>query len=316
MSALSPLKRLMPDRLKRALRELLPEVFPKKNRLVGMTTGDEQSWYSSIACEVIKRGNAGAIVDLGSWMGSTAISLANGIRKSVPVGAAAPPVYAIDRYLWEPWMQAFASAASGVSCDYLEGDSFLPEVRRRFAECKGNILAVKADLTAYHWEGGEIAILLVDAMKTPELCTSIAHEFYPHLKPGSVLIHQDYKHYFTSWIHLLQYRLREHFEFLHDVPHSGTVGFSVKKALSPEVVATAARVTETSDREMQAAIEYSMNFVSGHGKANIAAAHVMYFLHAGRLTEAESLLQGYLSTQEATEDLLLVQKLVSRGGKS
>lgn len=306
----------MPDRMKRALRELLPEVFPKKNRLVGMTTGDEQRWYSSVACEVLGKGNRGAIVDLGSWMGSTAISLANGIKKSVPAGVAAPPVYAIDRYVWESWMQPFASPSSGVSCDYLDGDSFLPEVRRRFAECKGNILAVKADLTAYRWEGGEIAILLVDAMKTPKLCTSIACEFYPHLKPGSVLIHQDYKHYFTSWIHLLQYRLREHFEFLHDVPHSGTVGFTVRKTLSPEVVATAARVNETSDSEMQAAIEHSMNFVGAHGKANIAAAHVMYFLHAGRVAEAASLLQGYLSTQEATEDLLLVQKLASRDGKA
>jgi hypothetical protein len=265
---------------------------------------------------VVGNGNTGAIVDLGSWMGSTAISLANGIRKSVPAGVASPPVYAIDRYIWESWMQEFASCASGVSCDYLEGDSFLPEVRRRFAECKGNILAVKADLTDYHWEGGDIAILLVDAMKSPELCASIAHEFYPRLKPGSVLIHQDYKHYFTSWIHLLQYRLREHFEFLHDVPHAATVGFTIKKALSPAIVATAARVNETSDCEMQAAIEHSMNFVSSHGKANIAAAHVMYFLHAGRIAEAETLLKEYLSTQEGSQDLLLVQKLASRGGKA
>jgi hypothetical protein len=315
MSRLSSLKRLVPDRAKRALRELLPELFPKKDLLVGMTTGDEQRWYCSVAAEVVNGGNKGAIVDLGSWMGSTAISLAKGIKKALPPGAPAPPVYAIDRYIWEPWMQAFASSATGISCDYLDGDSFLPEVRRRLAASQGNILAVEADLISYKWQGGDIAILLVDAMKTPELCMSISREFYPHLRPGSVLIHQDYKHYFTCWIHLLQYRLREYFDFIHDVPNSGTVGFSVKKSVPPEIIEAAAQITKTTDQEMLKAITYSIEMVDNTGKGNIAAAHAMHFVHGDRNEEAASLLEQYAAKYGHNDDLLGVKEILSKASQ-
>ena len=84
----------------------------------------------------------------------------------------------------------------------------------------------------------------------------------------------------------------------------------VKKALSPENVARAARVSETSDEEMLAAIQYSLALVDDHGKGNVAAAHVMYYLHAGRVNEAANLLQEYLGKYEAADDLLYVKELV------
>ena len=49
---------------------------------------------------------------------------------------------------------------------------------------------------------GPIKILLVDAMKSSELAKAITMNFFPSLLEGVLLIHQDYKHYFTPWIHV------------------------------------------------------------------------------------------------------------------
>lgn len=50
-------------------------------------------------------------------------------------------------------------------------------------------------------------------MKSWELANSVLRNFFPALRPGLSLVHhQDFVHFFTPWIHLIMYRLREYFE--------------------------------------------------------------------------------------------------------
>jgi hypothetical protein len=51
--------------------------------------------------------------------------------------------------------------------------------------------------------------------------------FFPSLLTGALLIHQDYKHTFTPWIHVLQYRLKDSCAFMHSVPQNQTVCFRI-----------------------------------------------------------------------------------------
>jgi hypothetical protein len=188
-------------------------------RLIGMTSLAEQKFYTE--CAAMLSGAKGAIVDLGCWMCSTAISLAKGLRPHGEAGRCTPSrVYAFDRFVWEAWMDRYLPI---VSRNYLPGDSFLPEAQRRIKPYSDLIELVEGDLTTYVWQGGPIKLLLVDAMKSWQLAQAITSSFYPSLREGSVLIHQDFKHYWTQWIHIVLYRLRYYFRLMREVTKGVTV---------------------------------------------------------------------------------------------
>jgi hypothetical protein len=191
-------------------------------------------------------------------------------------------------FQWEAWMPAHIP-----HCLYEPGDSFLPEARRVVRENGGGgVELIRADLGLYEWSGGPIKILLVDAMKGPHLATQIARNFYPSLSPGSLLIHQDFKHYFTSWIHVLQYRLRQYFRFYRSV-QSGTVAFEVLAPIPREEVVRATEFTTMPDDETDASFRHSLDLVGPDERANIAAAHVMHYVHLKRTDRASHIVEIY-----------------------
>ncbi len=255
----------------------------------GMTTQQELEYYEACAARMAAR--SGAVVDLGCWMGATAYALARGIvREAGQRESADSRVQAFDRFLWEPWMDPFLP---DVFCDYRSGDSFLPEARKRMADMLQHVDLVPCDLTLRDWQGGPIKILLVDAMKTESLTRSITERFFPFLEPGGIVLHQDFKHYYTSWLHLVQYRLRDQLRLTHEVRDGGTVGFEVFRPVTHEDAVRAADFADATDDEVEAAFNYSLNLVEAQGQSAIAAAHVMHFVHANQFHRAGTLLDDY-----------------------
>ena len=227
----------------------------------------------------------GAIVDLGCFMGSTAIALARGLNGS----GRREPVLAYDLFTWAEWMNG--SPTHGL---YMPGDDFLPEARR-YARDHGDgfIQLHKEDLSEYKWDGRPIALLLVDAMKNFDLARQIARTFYPALLPGAVVIHQDFKHYYTSWIHVLQYRLRDHFETIRSVADGGTVAFRLTIPISAEEAYAKTDLEAISEDEVEEVFQYSIGLVPPDETANVAAAHVMLYHHLGRDERALTPLARY-----------------------
>ncbi len=237
-----------------------------------MITRSEAEFFSECARGPIPSG--GSIVDLGCYMGSTAISLARGVIDS----RCHDMIYSYDLFEWAEWMNG-----SPTLCVYEPGDVFLPEARRYTRDHGFGLIDVrKADLSKYHWEGGRISLLLVDAMKSFDVARQITRSFLPALLPGAWLIHQDYKHYWTGWIHLLQFRLRHRFELLKSVADGGTVAFVVTSEINPAEAITATDFEHISDDEIIDAFAYSMRLLPLTEQANVAAAHVMMLHHLGR----------------------------------
>jgi hypothetical protein len=248
----------------------------------------ERQFYSRCARE--KKGDSGSIVDLGCWMGATTVALANGLASK---GAGLPStevIDAYDRFVWQPWMDECKDYIFGI---YEPGESFLPEARRRVASYSNLIRLHAADLTRTEWTGGPIKILLVDAMKTSELAKAITMNFFPSLFTGALLIHQDYKHWFTSWIHVLQYRLKDYCAFMHSVPQSGTVCFRILRPIPLEAIHEAVDLTSVGDKEVEAAMAYSLSFVGTEGADAVAAAHIMHYLHADNHIKAREIQRKY-----------------------
>src|SRR5262249_37872901 len=155
---------------------------------------------SNCAAEDFK--GVGAVVDLGCWLGSTTISLARGLDRNPRPNVRTSQVHAYDRFIWEEWMEERYPFPGSKLLH--PGDSFLDEFQRRTSEVAKRIRVYPGDLLRAEWNGGPIELLLVDAMKSWDLANAIVHVFFPKLIPGrSLILHQDFIHYYVSWIHLL-----------------------------------------------------------------------------------------------------------------
>lgn len=251
---------------------------------VGMTSAGEQAYY----CLCAREAQPGVIVDLGCWMGSTTMALAKGSREN-PKGPL--PIHAYDLFEWSSWMDSFAGNLHG---RYLPGESFLPEARGRIREYAGFVTMIKADLTQTRWDGASISILLVDAMKNAELTSRIAEAFLPHLSPGGHLIHQDFKHFYTPWIHILQYRLRDCFCVAKDIADGSTVSFQLLSPILPERARASGDFSSIAEDEVEAAFRYGLDLVSEKWKPAVASAHVMYYIHTRKLELAQRWHDDYL----------------------
>jgi hypothetical protein len=81
---------------------------------------------------------------------------------------------------------------------------------------------------------GPIEFLFIDAMKSPEVATAIASEFFPHLvRAKGYIAHQDFSHCSTPWVHFLTFRLRDYFSFVADLPQS-----SLLSEIEPDILAS------------------------------------------------------------------------------
>jgi hypothetical protein len=279
-------KRILPARVSGALSRL--KHGGPKAKVPGMIRSAEASFYDEAAARYL--GREGAIVDLGCWLGATSIALARGLSKS-SVGRPPHPerVVGFDLFVWEDWMPARLPYGR-----YRPGDSFLPEARRLVEEHGGGYVELRReDLSVYEWREGPIKILLVDAMKTEALARQIARTFYPHLSVGALLIHQDFKHFFTTWIHILQYRLRNHCRFARSVPAAATVAFEVIAPMPEPLLERATAFADLSDDDVEASFDHSLSLVEDADRTNIAAAHVMHYVRRGQSELARARLERY-----------------------
>ena len=260
---------------------------PSVTNAVGMIVEQECDWFRTYAADIYS--GAGAIVDLGCFVGSTTICLAQGL--SANRAAKTGKIHAYDHFLWEDWMQHWWEA-KGLPAPELEADSFLPEFLKQTSPWKDQIIVHSEDLAVSRWDNGPIEFLLVDVMKSSDLAESIARNFFTFLVPGkSYVAHQDFAHSWTSWIHLLQFRLRDSFAVAADIPGAATVVFRYRKQFCQEAVGDLS-MTSVAAEEIEAAFDYSLRVVSDSKKPNVVAAKAMAYLHRGDLDRAREVVEA------------------------
>jgi hypothetical protein len=253
----------------------------------GMTTRHEQHWLRTYAAQTYR--GTGAIVDLGCFLGASTISLAQGLALNSKIRQK--QIHAYDLFIGDEFYEAWAKGKQ-VEGLLTAGGSFLPEFLRRTQKWRDQIVVHEEDLRYARWEEEPIEFLFIDAMKSPELATAIASEFFPQLVPGqSYVAHQDFAHYYTSWIHLLQFRLRDCFEVTADIPGSGTVVFRCQRKLSPGQWGDLS-LASAPPAEIEAAFAYSMGLVSEDKKINVLAAKAMAYVHRGELERARQVIEA------------------------
>jgi hypothetical protein len=279
------------------------------DELVGMTSKTEQDYFARYGEK--NYSGKGEIVDLGCWLGSTTIPLVKGLLKNPAFAASNRKVYAYDLFVWFDWMNSSAVGTS-LAGKYKEGDNFVGEFQKRTKDYARHIEIRAGDLKEIGWTGENIEFLLVDAMKNWDLANAIVRDFYPSLVPDeSTILHQDFAHFFTPWIHLLQWTFRESFAFEGEVPKSQSVIFRYKNKIADELLNKDYSFDSFTDTEVDAAFDYSMSLVSKEKLPNVAASKVMWFLHQNEREKAKAEFEKLLKRGIAPEkDLLIVKEML------
>ena len=256
-----------------------------------MTTEQELAYLESYASEIYS--GDGEIVDLGCWLGATTVSLAKGLSRNPKSISSSRRIHAFDTFKWEAWMDGFV-ADPEISLQ--QEESFLPVFEKRVEPWSQFIEVHAGDLCEIGWRSADIEFLFIDAMKSWQSANSIVKEFFTSLIVNkSFVVHQDFAHYYTPWIHLINYRFRDYFIGVYDIPRSSSVVVKYVKAFPAELLVTEYSMFSFSDTEIDAAFDYSMQMVAPDKRANIAAANVMLYLHEGDRARALHALNAHLA---------------------
>jgi hypothetical protein len=260
--------------------------LPKEIRdLPGMTSSQERFclYRHALTLEPI-----GQVIDLGCWLGSLTASLTAGILGNPQWTSWSGRIYAYDTFKWHSWMTPSAIQFGLPVCK--DGESFLALFNRTVAPWNSRIEARVGDIAEQSWTGEPIAFLSIDAMKDLPTTRAIVNMFFPYLIPGrSLVFQQDFSHYYTSWVHLVQWRLRRHFSLIEDVPGSGGILFRYEEAIPHDQYDALLNFTNVTDEDWQAAFEHSRQLALPEKREKLAAAEIMRLVHENRGADAEKL---------------------------
>jgi hypothetical protein len=256
----------------------------ERARIPGMTAMTERAYFKWHAQEEFT--GAGAIVDLGCWLGSTTAAMAMGLTVNRRRSAKTAKIHAYDQFIWDPRMDHHAPPTR--LGPYEPGASFRPEFELVVSRWRDRIAVHEGDLLGERWTGGPIELLLVDAMKSWELASHIVRHFYPALLSTSgYLIHQDFSHCFTPWIPLTSYRLLEYLKPVKDIPRSESLVFRlVASPPSSELILTRASFDEA---EIEAAFDHWVKATPPEKHSGLRTARILLIHYDGDAERANSM---------------------------
>ena len=286
----------------------------------GMTQPDELRYFYWCCATHHQAGRR--VVELGPYVGRSTVALAAGLRDSAEPGGK---LVSIDCFEWNAWAleNTFEDTIRGLSESQRatlspgafqpkEGDSFFRLFEVFTEPLKNSIHGVNATLESYEWCGEPIDVLMIDAAKSWDALDQIVRQFFPCLIDGAVVIHQDYKHFFTYWLHPVTERMLERgvLSLGENVAGTPTQGFRFHKKVDFRV--TDYLHTAFSPAEADRLIARSRRRFRGeHERLAVAGAHCRLLKELGQLGRAreaftQAICDGGFSDNYALVDLLTV----------
>lgn len=229
----------------------------------------------------------GEIVDYGCWLGSSVIPIAMGLERNPKVDRKKQRIHAYDIFIWQSWMEKIV-VNTPLAGKYKPGDNFLDEFNKIIAPWQNTIEVHAGDVKTIGWPGQPIEVFHNDASKTWDLTNTMLQKFYPFLIPGvSICVEQDFSNYYTPWVNLICYRFQDYFKPILHLPYSSSVVFKYIKAIPEELLNFNYSFSYFSEREIEECFqEYSLNLVAKNKQADVLAAKVMFYIHAGEKERA------------------------------
>jgi hypothetical protein len=272
----------MDARLQNWLKKL-PRRYKKYRQPEGlwsMTIPRELAFCESYARECFS--GRGTMIDLGCWYGATTFSLARGLKRNWLVRNNRV-IDAFDLFVWNKWMDPVADHIK-MPRIYGEGESFYQDVVKLLEPYKDLVRLHQQDLMKYEAVPTPVELLFIDAMKSWPLAKKIVTDFFPCLIPGtSMVVQQDFVFHnpIAATSHLLMWRLRDHFEWLHQIPGSGSVAFVCKKRINADELPDL-EPESFSLEEIDQAYDYSRACVPEEAvRPHVDAAKLLFLIERG-----------------------------------
>jgi hypothetical protein len=292
--------KLYPDRVNHAIYE---KAVGELNWSVGMTSLNEQKYLQWFARDLYE--GKGMIVELGCWLGSLTQALCRGLESNSSISEKCGRIQVFDLFKWEHNMEdtckAFNLPCSG---RYLDGDDYKALYEEVMQAHLPLLSVTRADLSSAMCRLGAIELLIVDAMKYEALCDNISRQFYPSLIEGkSYLIHQDFMHFYESWVHISAYRLRDYIAPVYEVLDAGSFVFKCLRAPPGNLLGFEKSIAEVEDSEIDAAYDWAIGLLDPRTRNVLAAAHTMAYVHKKDFSRAIDLYAAYRKEYPAETSL-------------
>jgi hypothetical protein len=273
--------------------------------IIGMTSQQELAFLHYYASK--KYTGAGEIVDLGCWLGATTFALAKGLELNRKVNQD-KRIHAFDLFYWQSSLDQHI-IGTPYENQFLPNDDYKWLFLKNTKKYEQKIVTV-GEIIHEKWDGKPIEFLFIDAMKNIPISQVILQNFYPYLLAGkSLVVYQDFDHYYTPWIHLLIYRYRNYFSFVCDIKPCGSIVFKLLKPIPQELIHT--NLSDFYGNEADEAISYTLQFASKSKYANIAAAHIMFYYYKNNMDTAKKLYYDYINKGfNPNSDLQIVKQLL------
>lgn len=137
----------------------------------------------------------GQIVELGPWQGGSTGALAQGLRDRA-VKTPNVKVHAFDRFVWDTYASQFSPDLA-----LKVGDDMTSVFQKHTKAWEDLIQVHKGEIENAAWDPAQpISLLFVDAPSTPTVLQAAWNIFGPALRPGSIVVFQDYKHWSASFL--------------------------------------------------------------------------------------------------------------------
>lgn len=189
-----------------------------------MLTFDDKQLYYQVARDLYTF--SGAIVDLGSFCGATAMALAVGMLNNGRLSAQTRLIATV--YSYDLFKADFGA------CDHLnwfhrgdrtykEGDDFFDVFCRLTSKYAAFIRPYVGDVGQAPYDGPLIEVLSVDVCKSRLITDAVFRKFMPLLRPGAYILQQDFIHPWHPYLHTAIGYFADHFEVIHENDDGGTV---------------------------------------------------------------------------------------------
>jgi hypothetical protein len=229
---------------------------------------------------------AGAVVEVGTWLGRSTLHLAGGLRDS----GYATPLHCFDNFVWHG---ASDNSKSGLNLP--AGADFEAYFLENIAPFRADIRVSKTDFAGIAWPADQpIDILFLDGPKNAEHVSQCLRAFAPALVPGqTMLVFQDYQHPLSYDIPLAVQSLGDALALRHTVASGGTVSFVLERPLradeiSPEALDWQGKPLDEIRRLWAAMLAP----LEGPVLQRMKAAYALHLCRIGETTAACDTLRG------------------------
>lgn len=222
----------------------------------------------------------GAIVELGSWFGRSAIALGAGLRDS----GRDTPLYCFDRFMWR---EQFAKPKMIADFDLPDGGDFMPYMVANVRPVYPNVQVTKTTIDELQWNGGPIELLFIDAPKSFADLSTTFHAFGPHLTVGrTLLILQDFFFAPAFPIAMTVAAMGDDLRLVHTVEGASTAAFVVQRPIPAGPTPAAWKYWEMKDDVIEAKWAALMAQIPEEQRSMAEPALPFYYLERGKEKKA------------------------------